>query len=1064
MKTHPLLTASKGRSLRPSTAKLQLYLLLILLALLASSAAWGQTFPAGFSQVQVANGISNPTVMAFAPDGRIFVAEQGGRLRVIKNGTLLATPFVQLSVNSAGERGLIGIALDPNFASNNYIYLYYTVSSGTLRNRISRFTANGDVAVAGSESVVLDLDPLSSATNHNGGAMHFGKDGKLYVAIGENANTSHAQNLDTYHGKILRINADGSVPTGNPFPTGTEQKKRVWAYGLRNPYTFDIQPGTGRIFINDVGQNTWEEINDATTGGKNFGWPATEGATTAAGVTSPVFSYPHGSGDGRGCAITGGTFFNPTSTTYPAALGGKYFYQDLCSQWINYIDVSGTTAVRQPFATGLPGNAVSLDTGPDGNLYYLSRSAGALYKIIYTVNSAPAITAQPTNVTVSPGQPASFTVSASGTAPLSYQWQKNGVNIAGATGATYTIAATVAADAGQYRAVVSNSAGSATSTAATLTITAPNAAPTAEILTPTDGTTYVAGTTISFSGNATDAEDGALPASAFSWRVDLHHDDHVHDGTPFNQGAKTGTVEIPNTGETSDNVWYRLRLTVTDSKGLSSTVYRDIYPRKSTLNFATSPAGLSIQLDGQPRTTPAAVVSVEGVLRTLGVASPQTLNGVTYAFTGWSQGGSATQTITTPTDDVTYTANFQTVTALRNPDNPANTTAGLSYAYYEGDWNTLPDFGTLKPAKSGTVTTVSLTPRTRNELFAFRYTGYVSVPTDGQYTFYLNSDDGSQLFVGSQLVVNNNGLHAATERSGSIGLKAGLHALTVTFFEKTGQEVLVASYAGPGLSKQVIPAAALVQQAVNPGVISAGVYRLVARHSGKALHVPNGSTAEGALLQQLTLNGTSTQAWNIQPAGNGAYTLTSQVSNKVLTVPNSSTTAGTQMQQQTFVSGALNQQWLIEVLPDGYYRLTSRASNQVLDVNGVSLADGAAVIQWPGHGGANQQWKLEPQGGTTAVARNASSFSTGRPLLAEVSLYPNPAREYITVSVEAGQSQQVQLEVLDALARRISVTTQALQAGRQEVRLPLDKLPNGLYFVRVQGATERSTQRFVIDK
>jgi glucose/arabinose dehydrogenase len=101
--------------------------------------------------------------------------------------------------------------------------------------------------------------------------MHFGKDGKLYVAIGENANGSHAQNLDTYHGKFLRINKDGSVPDGNPFVTGSEQKKRVWSYGLRNPYTFSIQDGTGRIFINDVGQVTWEEINDATEGGLNFG-------------------------------------------------------------------------------------------------------------------------------------------------------------------------------------------------------------------------------------------------------------------------------------------------------------------------------------------------------------------------------------------------------------------------------------------------------------------------------------------------------------------------------------------------------------------------------------------------------------------------------------------------------------------------------------------------------------------------------------------------------------------------------------------------------------------------
>src|SRR5687768_4523852 len=255
---------------------------LILTAVLMASAniLCAQTFPVNFSQVAVATGISNPTVMAFAPDGRIFVAQQNGALIVIKNGVKLATPAIQLTVNSSGERGLIGIALHPSFSTNGFVYLYYTLSNGS-RNRVSRFTMSGDVISPSSEVVLLDLDPLSSATNHNGGAMHF-KGDKLYIAIGENANGAHAQNLDTYHGKLLRINADGSAPADNPFNAAgfSEQRKRVWAYGLRNPYTFDVQPGTGRVFVNDVGQSTWEEINDATTGGLNFGWPTSEGATS----------------------------------------------------------------------------------------------------------------------------------------------------------------------------------------------------------------------------------------------------------------------------------------------------------------------------------------------------------------------------------------------------------------------------------------------------------------------------------------------------------------------------------------------------------------------------------------------------------------------------------------------------------------------------------------------------------------------------------------------------------------------------------------------------------------
>lgn len=214
--------------------------------------------------------------------------------------------------------------------------------------------------------------------------MSFGKDGKLYVGVGENAFAQNAQNLDTYLGKILRINADGTAPAGNPFPTGSEQRKRVWAYGVRNPYTIAVQPGTGRIFINDVGQDTWEEVNDATTGGLNFGWPTAEGTSTNPVYTNPVFSYAHGTGDGKGCAITGGTFFSPTITTYPASFIGKYLYQDFCNNWINDIDLSGSQAARSAFATGLPGQSLNILTGPDGNLYYLSRSAGSLYKIVYT--------------------------------------------------------------------------------------------------------------------------------------------------------------------------------------------------------------------------------------------------------------------------------------------------------------------------------------------------------------------------------------------------------------------------------------------------------------------------------------------------------------------------------------------------------------------------------------------------------------------------------------------------------------------------------------------------------
>ncbi|QMU27500.1 PQQ-dependent sugar dehydrogenase [Adhaeribacter radiodurans] len=636
-----------------------LFFFFVLVGLLVNN-HWlqAQSFPAGFTQVLVTKGINKPTTMAFAPDGRIFVAQQRGEVRIVKNGELLPNYFMDLSVNSNGERGLIGLALDPDFTNNQYLYAYYTLADAS-RNRISRFTANGDEVVPGSEVVLLNLDTLSTAVNHNGGALHFGKDGKLFVAIGDNNRSANSQSLDIYHGKILRINTDGSVPNGNPFKTGSSQRKRVWAYGLRNPYTFSIQPRTGKIFVNDVGQVTWEEINDATTGGKNFGWPITEGFSINPDYANPVYAYPHADTDGTGCAISGGVFFNPTNTNYPATYWGNYFFQDLCNNWINVLDLSGSTPVRKPFATGLNTNSLGISVGNDGNLYYLQRNSSALYKIIYTTNAAPKVVQQPTSVTVSAGQPTTFQVVATGTPTLTYQWQKNGANIPGATGPSYTIARTTMANAGNYRVIVKNKVGSAISNLATLKVTPFNNAPVAVINTPANNFFYHAGDTIRFAGSATDAEDGTLPARNFSWFVNFHHDTHVHDGPPIADGVRNGSFVIPTSGEVAANVWYRIYAVVKDSKGLTDTVYRDIHPYLSTIALATQPAGLKVTLDGQPVTAPLSVSSVEGIERTIGPVSPQTLNGKTYVFAKWLHSEPANQTIATPRNNVTYTAVYQ---------------------------------------------------------------------------------------------------------------------------------------------------------------------------------------------------------------------------------------------------------------------------------------------------------------------------------------------------------------------------------------------------------------------
>ena len=628
------------------------------LLLATSFSARAASLPSGFAETRVATGISNPTAMAIAPDGRIFVSQQTGALRVIKNGALLSQPFLTANVNSSGERGLLGIAFDPNFASNNFIYVYYTTSTSPVHNRLSRFTAsagNPDVVAAGSEVQLLNLPTLSSATNHNGGGLHFGTDGKLYISVGENANSANAQSFTTPLGKLLRINADGSIPADNPFlsqTTGINQA--IWARGLRNPFTFAIDRTNGRIHVNDVGQDSWEEVNLGVAGA-NYGWPQTEGNNPAgvAGVRYPVHTYQNA---GSFCAITGAAFYRPVTANFPAEYAGRFFFGDYCGGFIRMLSPPDYTA-SAGFATGI-NSLVDIQVHPDGSLYYLARGGGDVFRVRYTANVAPSISSQPANVTVAAGQVASFSVTASGTAPLQYQWQRNGVNISGATASTYSLTTAPGDNGAAFRAVVSNAAGSITSNPATLTVLS-NAAPTGTITAPANGAPYRGGQTLTFAGTGTDPEDGALPASAFTWRVDFHHDDHTHPHVAPVSGITSGTFTIADRGETSANVFYRVYLTVTDSAGLSQTSFVDVRPLTSVVRIESNVSGAQLTLDGMPVTAPFSFTGVEGVIRTLGVVTPQTSGGTTYDFVSWSDGGPASHEITTPQNDTTYTALFQ---------------------------------------------------------------------------------------------------------------------------------------------------------------------------------------------------------------------------------------------------------------------------------------------------------------------------------------------------------------------------------------------------------------------
>lgn len=618
--------------------------------------------------------------MEFAPDGRLFILLQGGTIRIYENGSLLSTPFMSIPVHNDGERGLLGIAFDPNFNSNNYIYVYYTTHPSTppIHNRISRFTANGNVVLPNSEVIIFELNNLGAATNHNGGQLAF-KGNFLYAAIGDGGeNPNNAQDRTNLFGSILRINKNGTIPSSNPFYGSLSGNNRaIWAYGLRNPFAFDFQPGSNLMYINDVGNQSFEEINNGQAGA-NYGWPAVEGDTVIGtkppGYVGPIHTYPIQ--NNPQCAITGGAFYNPQSRQFPSSYTGDYFFADYCSSQIFVYDSGSDSAAT--FASNTLPSIVDLEVGPDGALYYLSYANAALSRITYQNDeAAPTISVQPQDVEVGVGQTAQFTCSATGSQPITYRWQRNNSNIPNANSTTYEIASASPNDdndGANFRCIAKNDFGQATSNSATLSVS-PGTAPTPSIAINLPGSAnsnlYEAGKMLEFAGSYTDPddEDSDLPDSSFDWWIDFHHDEHVH---PFRSKAslrdrRSDSVQIDDQGHTEANVWLRVYLTVTDTNGLKNTTYIDVYPLVSQLTLNSSPSGLILNLDGQPAITPHVFPSVSGVQRIITAPLTQMLAGLDYSFENWGHGGNASQTIVTPPTNRTYTANY----VFRSPDNAA---------------------------------------------------------------------------------------------------------------------------------------------------------------------------------------------------------------------------------------------------------------------------------------------------------------------------------------------------------------------------------------------------------
>jgi glucose/arabinose dehydrogenase/PKD repeat protein len=735
----------------------------------ATQPAAAATLPPGFQESTVLSGLTNPTVVRFSADGRIFVAEKRGVIKVFDSlADTTPTVFADLNVNvyNFWDRGLLGMALAPNFPTDPYVYVLYTYDHelgssaaaprwGTpgvysdpcptppgpnadgcvVSARLSRLQAAGNV-MTGAEQVLVE-DWCQQYPSHSIGTVEFGRDGALYASGGDGASFGfvdygqdgnplnpcgdppgaagsvlspptaeggalRSQDLRTTNdpvsldGTIIRVSpATGAGLPDNPLSASSDPNaRRIIAHGLRNPFRFTDRPGTDEMWVGDVGWNDWEEINvisdvdDAAV--ENFGWPCYEGAGRQAGydganlnicenlygapgaVTAPYHAYHHSSRvvPNETCptgssSVAGLEFeFSAAQNSYPAEYDSALFFADYSRDciWAMLKGANGNPAPGQirTFVAGAA-NPVNLETGPGGDLFYVDFDGGTIRRIqFFNANQPPTAVAGATPTTGS----APLTVAFNGTGSsdpdpgdtLSYAWDLDGdgaYDDSTASQPTYTYTTQ-----GSFNASLRVTDSHGASDTDSVTITVGNTAPTATIDTPAAGTTWKVGDVIPFSGSATDAQDGPLPASALSWRLTMQHcpsNCHSHDIQTFS-GTASGSFNAPDHEYPS---YLELTLTATDSGGLTDTTTLRLDPRTVVLTFQTNPGGLQLTVNGASARTSFTRTVIIGSKNTVIATTPQQKGKRRYEFVSWSDGGAQTHDIFAPAVATTYTARYR---------------------------------------------------------------------------------------------------------------------------------------------------------------------------------------------------------------------------------------------------------------------------------------------------------------------------------------------------------------------------------------------------------------------
>ncbi len=634
--------------------------------------------PPGFTKSLVADGLVEPNALAVASDGRVFVAERGGSVRGIVNGVLLPAPVVSIPVNNEfGERGLTGLALDPDFAVNGHLYAYFTTTEP--RNRVSRFTIVGAAAAPGSELVVWQ-NAGPAGQFHHGGGLGFGPDGKLYIATGDQFDGANSGLLTNHHGKILRVHPAGGAPADNPFVGVPGALPEIWARGLRNPFRMAFDRVTGRLWIGDVGGNgasSYEEVNRGVAGA-HYGWPEQEGAACYGGDCSayqaPAFSYRHDDpayvpGILQACVVAGAVCRSPA---FPPEHQGNLFIGDYANRWIRrlVVDGAGTVTASLPFAPAPDtGTIADLEFGPDGALYFVTWGVpwtgpveGAkVWRIAYNggANLLPVALAAASPANGPAPLHVQFTGSNSfdpdqGPSGLTHAW-----NFGDGSSSTAADPAHVYAVAGNYSATLTVGDGAALVSAAPLPITVGNP-PVAAITAPAQGARYVAGDTIVYGGGAVDVEDGPLAAGTLTWRVVLVHAGHEHPFLGPLTGAAGGSFTIPTSGHAPADTFYRIVLSATDSDGLAGAASVEILPTVTPVTIDTQPSGIALTVDGDPLATPGLFQSLVG-FHHVALAPKRTVQGgVALEFDRWSDGVEGVHTVfVAPAGGGTLTAHYR---------------------------------------------------------------------------------------------------------------------------------------------------------------------------------------------------------------------------------------------------------------------------------------------------------------------------------------------------------------------------------------------------------------------